>query len=210
MSPMARLRSVAMMRGLGPVRTRDASSRNVTSRDPVDLVLYGPVTADVAGDVGGGCLAGVEAGDDEHRDRGLYLLPDPALSLPHADGAGDVPFDQGDLAGVREPLRDVRGGVHDLDGAPLAPAVAFLFRRVLHRDLRPVQGVEFRVEGRGVQLHGEGAVGEELLADEPGVGFHGVARVGGDDVPGQRGGTRSGRGAAARIPGPRSSWGRSG
>src|ERR1035441_4820673 len=141
MSPMARLRRVAMMRGFGPVRTRDASSRNVTSR-PVDLVLYGPVTADVPGDVGGGCLAGVQAGDDEHRDRGLHLLAHPALSLPDPDGAGDVPLDQGDLAGMREPLRDVRGRVRDLDGAALAPPVAFLLRRVLHRDGCPVQRVE--------------------------------------------------------------------
>src|ERR1022692_1232384 len=143
MSPIARLRSVAMMRGRGPVRTREQSSRNVTWRtDPVDLVLYGPVTADVPGDVLRGGLAGVQAGDDEHRDRGLHLLAYPALSLPDPDGAGDVPFDQGDLAGVREPPRDVRGGVHDLDGAPLAATVAFLLRRVLDGDGGPVQGVD--------------------------------------------------------------------
>jgi hypothetical protein len=70
-------------------------------------------------------------------------LPDPALAFADPDGAGDVAFDEGDLAGVREPLADVRGGVRDLDGAALAAAVTLLFDSVLDGDLRPVQGVEF-------------------------------------------------------------------
>src|ERR1039457_7219834 len=145
MSPIARLRSVAMMRGRGPVRTREESSRNVTWRtDPVDLVLYGPVTADVPGDVLRGGLAGVQAGDDEYRDGGLHLLAHPALALPRPDGAGDVPLDQGRLPDVREPGLDARGGVHDLDGAALAPPVAVLPGGVLDGDGCPVQGAGFR------------------------------------------------------------------
>src|SRR5260370_29681812 len=102
---MARLQRVAMTRGRGPVRTREESSPNVTSRTQWTL-FYRPVAADVAGDVGGGCLAGVQAGDDEHRDGGLDGLLRPALSLLHAHDPGHVPFDQGDLAGVREPRAD--------------------------------------------------------------------------------------------------------
>ena len=102
--------------------------------------LDGPLPADVAGQVHGGGLAGVQAGDDEHRHGGLDLLPDPALAFLHPDGAGDIPLDQGDLAGVREPLADVRGGVHDLDGAALAPSVAFLLGGVLDGDGLPSPG----------------------------------------------------------------------
>ena len=176
--------------------------------DVVDLVLDGPVAADVPGQVDGGGLAGVQAGDDEHRHGGLHLLLHPAPALLHADGAGDVPLDQGDLAGVREPLADVRGGVHDLDGAALAPAVAFLLGDVPDRDRRPVQRVQLLPQLRGVLLDGEHVVREELLADERGVGADGVPGVGGDDVPGQRVVAGSAPAAAARTPGPRWSSGR--
>ena len=86
---------------------------------------------------------------------------------------------------MREPLADVLGGVHDLDGAALAAAVAVFPGLVLHGDLRPVQGVSFPQLLR-VQLDREDVVREELPADELGVGLDGVPCVGGDDVPGQR------------------------
>jgi hypothetical protein len=47
----------------------------------MDLVLDRPLAADVAGEVDGGGLAGVQAGDDEHRHGGLHLLLHPALSF---------------------------------------------------------------------------------------------------------------------------------
>lgn len=50
---------------------------------------------------------------------------DPALAFAHPHGAGDVTFDQGDLACVREPPADVLRGGCDLDGAVLAPPVPF-------------------------------------------------------------------------------------
>jgi hypothetical protein len=88
MSPIVRLRSVAMILGRGPGPDPGGILAERDVADPVDLVLDGPVAADVAGDALGGGLAGVEAGDDENRDGGLLLPPGPVLSLPHADGAG--------------------------------------------------------------------------------------------------------------------------
>ena len=126
--------------GAGPDPGRILTERDIT--DPVDLVFDRPLTPDVARQVDRGGLAGIQAGDDEYRDRGLHLFPHPALAFPYPHRAGHVPLDQRDLAGVGEPLRDVRGRGHDLDGAPLAPPVAFLLRGVLHRDGCPVQGVE--------------------------------------------------------------------
>ena len=174
------------MRGRDPVQDSGCILTERDIADPVDLVLDGPVAADVAGQVAGGGLAGVEAGDDEYRDGGLDGLLHPALALPDPHGPGDVPLDEGDLAGVREPLGDVRGGVHDLDGAALAPPVASFLGGVLDRDGFPVQGVEFGPQGRGVLLDGENIVRQEFLADERRVGADGVPGVGGDDVPGQR------------------------
>jgi hypothetical protein len=43
----------------------------------------------------------------------------PSACLPYPHDPGDVPLDQGDLPGVREPPADVVRGVHDLDSAPL-------------------------------------------------------------------------------------------
>src|SRR5258708_16066069 len=80
------------------------------------------------------------------------------LPLRHPHGAGDVPFDQGDLACVREPLADVLRGVHDLDGAALAPPVAFLPGLVLDGDFPPVQGVQFLPQLLRVELDGEHVV----------------------------------------------------
>jgi len=99
--------------------------------------------------VDGGCLAGGQAGDDEHRDRGCHLPAGPAPALLHADGAGDVPLDQGHLAGVREPPADLGGGVQDLDGAAFAAAVAS-FPGHVPAGLLPVQGVQPGPQGRGV------------------------------------------------------------
>ncbi len=105
------------------------------------LVLDCPLAPDVPGQVHRGGLAGIQAGDDEHRHGGLDLRAHPALAFPDPHGPGDVPLDEGDLAGVREPLADVPGGGHDLDGAPLAAAVAFRLGHVLDGDACPVQGV---------------------------------------------------------------------
>jgi hypothetical protein len=60
--------------------------------------------------------------------------------LPFFTRMVDVPFDQGDLAGVREPLADVLRGGCDLDGAQLAAAVSFLLGGVLDRDGTPSPG----------------------------------------------------------------------
>jgi len=150
------------------------------------FVLDRPLAADVAGQVHRGGLAGVQAGDDEYRHRGLDLLLGPALAFPDPDGAGDIPLDEGDLAGVGEPRADVLRGVHDLDGAAFAAAVALFGGRVLHRDLRPVQGVQFLPQLLGVALDREHVVRLQFLADQPRVSLDGVPGVGGDDVPGQR------------------------
>src|ERR1700689_332267 len=109
--------------------------------DVVDFVLDRPLAADVPGQVGRGGLTGVQAGDDEHRHRGLDLLSHPAPALVHPDGAGHVALDEGGLPGVREPPADVVRGVHDLDRAALAAAVAVLLGDVLHGDLRPVMAL---------------------------------------------------------------------
>lgn len=108
----------------------------------MDLVLDRPLAADVAGEMPRRGLARIQAGDDEHRHGGLHLLPDPALAFPHPGSPGDVPFDEGRLAGVGEPPADVVRGGHDLDGAALAAAVAFLLGGVLHGYGGPVQGVQ--------------------------------------------------------------------
>ncbi len=65
--------------GAGPDPGGILAERDIA--DPVDLVLYGPVATDVAGDVLRGGLAGVQAGDDEDRDGGLLLPADPALAF---------------------------------------------------------------------------------------------------------------------------------
>jgi hypothetical protein len=47
----------------------------------------------------------------------LTAFPSPAPAFLHADGPGDVPLDEGGLAGMGEPPTNmVRGGC-DLDGA---------------------------------------------------------------------------------------------
>ncbi len=169
----------------GPRRHVMRQAEGPWRTDPADLVLYGPVAADAGGQVDRGGLAGVQAGDDERRDGGPDLLPDPAPAFPDPDGAGDVPLGQGYLPGVREPPGDVRGGGPDLDGAALAPPVPFLLRHVLHGDRFPVQGVDLVPWCRGALPDREDVVRQQFPAGEPGAGFHGVACAGGDDVPGQ-------------------------
>jgi hypothetical protein len=109
-----------------------------------------------------------------------------ALACSGPDGAGDIPLDEGGLAGVGEPGADVPRSVHALDGAALAAAVALFGGLVLHRDLRPVQGVQFLPQLLGVALDREHVVRQQLLADQRRVGLDGVPGIGGDDVPGQR------------------------
>ena len=68
------------------------------------------------------------------RQRQYHRLASAAL-IPGVEGTGVARL-AADIAG------DVLGGLHDLDGAALAPPVPFLLGRVLHGDRLPVQGVE--------------------------------------------------------------------
>jgi hypothetical protein len=90
---------------VGPVRTPGGILKECDIADPTDLVLDGPLAADVAGQVHRRSLACVQAGDDEHRDGGTDLggLALAGVLLALADLAGYVPFDEGDLPDVREP-----------------------------------------------------------------------------------------------------------
>ena len=99
----------------------------LTERDithPVNLVFDRPLSADVAGQVFGGGLAGRQAGHAEDSDRGsdLHLLVAAAAFGAFADGAGGVALDEEHLRGSGEP--EVLGGVEDADGALVPPAVS--------------------------------------------------------------------------------------
>jgi hypothetical protein len=100
-------------------------------------VLNGPLTTVELQKPPRAGLFGGQVGDAEHRDRGDVL----------AVQAIDVPFDEQDLAGVREP--DVSGCGQHLDGADLLAAVASVVGHPPDGRVLPGQGVEL-VEQSGL------------------------------------------------------------
>ena len=132
-----------------------------------------------------GGLAGGQAGDPQHRDRGPDLLRGvlAAVLLTAPDLPDGVPLDQEDLPDVRE--SQVSGGIHDLDGPGLLAAVPGPGGLVRDGDRRPVQGVQPFEEAFLVSFRDHYEVGEEFLADEDGVGADGVPGVHGQHPPGE-------------------------
>src|SRR6266487_2447071 len=100
-------------------------------------MLHHPVAAGEGEQVGGGCVAGVQAGDIQD---GLAVAHDPAAVLPD----GDVTFEKDGLAGAGK-ARFRRGG-QDAQGAGFDPAAFNLAGGGRDGGVLPVQGVE-----RGVQ-----------------------------------------------------------
>src|SRR5262249_54977307 len=142
--------------------------------NPVDLVFDGPVAADISSEAFWRRFGCRQTGDPEYGDRGLDLdLPVFMAAFDAAAyRAGDVPFDQEYLGGVREP--EVLGCVHDLDRAFLVAAVPDVGGGVGDLHATPVEGVDPVEQVGGVFFDGHDVVGAEFFDDEVGVGADGV------------------------------------
>src|ERR1039457_6287877 len=164
MSPIARLRSVAMMRGFGPVRTLDASSRNVTSRTQWTLfsIVQWPRT-----------YPAMRAGDASRASRLVTMKT--AIADFSCLRTQRFPFLTRTVRVTYLSISATWRACGNRFAMCAGASVAFLLRRVLHGDGGPVQGVELVPQRRGIQLDSERVVRQELLADDPGVGLHGVA-----------------------------------
>jgi hypothetical protein len=142
MIAMARLRIVAMTWGPLPVRTWGVV---FAVGDVADMVqgFDLPVTTDPGGELGRGCLLGVQAGDGVDGDSPPPSAVQGPDSAAEADGLG----------GVRE---GQPGGDGDgFEGPVLVPAVGAVVLAGPGRDLPPGQPLELGVQAGLVLFHDE-------------------------------------------------------
>jgi hypothetical protein len=133
-----------------------------------------PVAADPLGELGGGGLAGGQAGDRVDGD-GPPLL----ASGQGPDPAGDAECLRG--VGEAEPGRDGGG----LEGAVLLTAVAAVALPVTGGDVAPGQVLDLGVQAGLVLLHDQDVMGALAADQELGVLALGVQGIGGDHGSGQ-------------------------